>query len=62
MKSEKKCIDCDCFRERSFFPRTGCTSGKCHDPNSPKYMQWTVGSWGCTPKKSIAHEGELFNF
>lgn len=58
----QRCIDCEFFQERMYFPHTGGTSGKCYNPKSPKYMQWSVGSWGCTPKKAIAKELELFNF
>ena len=44
---KRKCLYCESFKERTFFPRTGGTSGKCHNPNSPKYGQWMVGAWGC---------------
>lgn len=58
----QRCIDCEFFKERMYFPHTGGTSGKCYNPQSPKYMQWSVGSWECTPKKAIAKELELFNY
>lgn len=61
IKNIIKCLTCEFFKDKTFFPRTGGTSGKCYNPDSPKYMKWTVGSWGCTPKKRIK-EGELFNF
>lgn len=54
-----KCIDCPSFLERTFFPHTQGSSGRCHNPNSPKYGQWMVGAWGCTPKKYV--EKDLFN-
>ena len=56
-----KCLACEFFKEKTFFPRTGGTSGKCYNPDSPNYRKWTVGAWGCTPLKRIK-EGELFNF
>ena len=57
-----RCIDCDFFKERHYFPHTGGTSGKCYNPKSPKYNQYTVGFWGCTPKKYVVVEQSLFNF
>lgn len=60
-KNTRNCIDCDFFKDRQYFPHTGGTAGKCFNPDSPKYLQWTVGAWGCTPKKRII-QGELFNF
>lgn len=54
---KRQCLYCEDFKERTFFPRTGGTSGKCHCPKSPKYGQWMVGAWGCT---ITATEGNLF--
>lgn len=51
-----KCIDCPSFKERQFYPRTGGTSGKCHNPNSKHYGQWMVGAWGC----AIIEQRDLF--
>lgn len=62
IKNELKCIECEFFKERTFFPHTGGTSGKCHNPKSPNYNKWTLGFWGCTPKKYIITQGELFNY
>lgn len=62
IKNEMRCIDCEFFKDRTFFPRTGGTSGKCYNPKSPKYNSWMVGIWGCTPNKYIITQGELFNF
>lgn len=58
----KRCINCEYFKDKSYFPHTGGTSGKCYNPQSKKYLQWTVGFWGCTPKKVIIEEGWLFDF
>lgn len=55
--SYRKCIDCEDFKERNFFPHTGGYSGKCHNPSSPLYGQWTVGAYGCNYIK----QGDLFS-
>lgn len=55
-----KCIDCPMFKDRTFFPHTGGTSGKCYDSNSPKYGQWMVGAWGC--KRNVIQKDLFINF
>ncbi len=53
----RQCINCADFQQRTFFPHTGGTSGKCMCPKSPKYGQWMVGAWGCTIDDYV---GDLF--
>ena len=55
----RRCLDCEYFKDKSYFPHTGGTSGKCYNPKSPKYGRWMVGAWGC---EVIIEEGELFDF
>lgn len=55
----RQCINCTGFQQRTFFPHTGGTSGKCMCPQSPKYGQWMVGAWGCTIDDYV---GDLFGY
>lgn len=53
-----KCINCNFFNDRQFFPRTGGTAGKCYNSSSKFYGQWRVGTDGCESKREV--ELELF--
>ena len=53
-----KCINCEFFRDRQFFFRTGGTAGKCYNSSSRFFGQWRVGTDGCESTREV--ELDLF--